>query len=147
MISPFLTQRTKSKFVFAGPTKTAETLLRYIAPEQVPIQYGGLSRQGEQEFSTLDAATEETIKSSSKQTIELTISEACTLVWGVRVIGWEVSYGAEFVPSAEEIEEDWGDDEQVLSCSFKIGEPGKVVLTFDNQTSKKKKLLYRSKNN
>lgn len=28
MISPFLTQRTKSKFVFAGPTKTAETLFK-----------------------------------------------------------------------------------------------------------------------
>lgn len=28
MISPFLTQRTKSKFVFAGPSKSAETLFR-----------------------------------------------------------------------------------------------------------------------
>ncbi|KAL8467327.1 hypothetical protein ACS0TY_036157 [Phlomoides rotata] len=155
MISPFLTQRTKSKFVFAGPTKTAETLFRYIAPEQVPVQYGGLSRQGEQEFSTLDAATEETIKPSSKHTIELPISEAGTLVWEVRVVGWEVSYGAEFVPSAEggytwivqKSRKIGATDEQVLSCSFKIGEPGKVVLTFDNQTSKKKKLLYRSKNN
>ncbi|XWS15377.1 hypothetical protein CRYUN_Cryun35bG0091300 [Craigia yunnanensis] len=30
MISPFLTQRTKSKFVFAGPSKSAETLFRYV---------------------------------------------------------------------------------------------------------------------
>lgn len=30
MISPFLTQRTKSKFVFAGPTKTAETLFKLV---------------------------------------------------------------------------------------------------------------------
>lgn len=30
MISPFLTHRTKSKFVFAGPSKSADTLLRYI---------------------------------------------------------------------------------------------------------------------
>lgn len=28
MISPFLTQRTKSKFVFAGPSKSAETLFK-----------------------------------------------------------------------------------------------------------------------
>lgn len=106
MISPFLTQRTKSKFVFAGPTKTAETLfklvvstrfsqefywyrvpfsiihaigvslrVRYIAPEQVPVQYGGLSKAGEQEFTTADAATEETIKPTSKHTIELPIAE------------------------------------------------------------------------
>lgn len=30
MISPFLTQRTKSKFVFAGPSKSAETLFKYV---------------------------------------------------------------------------------------------------------------------
>lgn len=28
MISPFMTQRTKSKFVFAGPSKSAETLFK-----------------------------------------------------------------------------------------------------------------------
>ncbi|KAI3460690.1 hypothetical protein Pfo_017353 [Paulownia fortunei] len=153
MISPFLTQRTKSKFVFAGPTRTAETLFKYIAPEQVPVQYGGLSKEGEQEFTTADAATEEIIKPTSKHTIELPITEAGTLVWEVRVVGWDVSYGAEFVPSAEggytwivqKSRKIGPADEQALSCSFKIGEPGKVVLTFDNQTSKKKKLLYRSK--
>jgi hypothetical protein len=31
MMSPFLTQRTKSKFVFATPAKSAETLLRFGA--------------------------------------------------------------------------------------------------------------------
>ncbi|KZV37313.1 patellin-3-like [Dorcoceras hygrometricum] len=153
MISPFLTQRTKSKFVFAGPTKTTETLFKYIAPEQVPIQYGGLSKEGDQEFTTADPATEEIIKPSSKHTVELPISEASTLVWEVRVVGWDVSYGAEFVPSAEggytwivqKPRKIASTDEQAIFCSFKIGEPGKVVLTFDNQTSKKKKLLYRSK--
>ncbi|KAH6789026.1 Sec14p-like phosphatidylinositol transfer family protein [Perilla frutescens var. frutescens] len=153
MISPFLTQRTKSKFVFAGPTKTAETLFKYIAPEQVPVQYGGLSKAGEQEFTTADAAIEEIIKPTSKQTIELPIAEGGTLVWEVRMVGWEVSYGAEFVPSAEggytwivqKTRKIGAADEQVLSCSFKIGEPGKLVLSFDNQTSKKKKLLFRSK--
>ncbi|GFP81269.1 patellin-3 [Phtheirospermum japonicum] len=153
MISPFLTQRTKSKFVFAGPTRTAETLFKYIAPEQVPVQYGGLSKEGEHDFTTADAAIEEIIKPTSKHTIELPITEAGTLVWEVRVVGWEVSYGAEFVPSAEggytwivqKTRKIGAADEQALSCSFKIGEAGKVVLTFDNQTSKKKKLLYRSK--
>lgn len=75
------------------------------------------------------------------------------MAWEVRVVGWDVSYGAEFVPSAEggytwivQKSRKIGQvDEDVLSGSFKIGEPGKVVLTFDNQTSKKKKLLFRSK--
>ncbi|KAL2538975.1 patellin-3-like [Forsythia ovata] len=153
MISPFFTARTKSKFVFAGPTKTAETLFKYIAPEQVPVQYGGLSRDGEQEFTIADPATEGTIKPAAKYTVELPITEACTLVWEVRVVGWDVSYGAEFVPISEggytwiiqKSRKIGPADEPIISCSFKIGEPGKVVLTFNNQTSKRKKLLYRSK--
>ncbi|XWS23411.1 hypothetical protein CRYUN_Cryun28dG0011900 [Craigia yunnanensis] len=153
MISPFLTQRTKSKFVFAGPSKSAETLFRYIAPEQVPVQYGGLSREGEQEFTVADAVTEFTIKPATKHTVELPITEKCHLVWELRVVGWDVSYGAEFVPSAEDgytvivskTRKVAPADEAVISDSFKTGELGKVVLTIDNQTSKKKKFLYRYK--
>ncbi|XP_022885645.1 patellin-3-like [Olea europaea var. sylvestris] len=153
MISPFFTERTKSKFVFAGPTKTAETLFKYIAPEQVPVQYGGLSREGEREFTTADPATEEFIKPACKHTIELPIPEACQLAWEVRVVGWDISYGAEFVPSAEggytwivqKSRKIGHSDEPIICCSFKSGEPGKIVLTLDNQTSKKKKLIYRSK--
>ncbi|XP_038709607.1 patellin-3-like isoform X1 [Tripterygium wilfordii] len=153
MISPFLTQRTKSKFVFAGPSKSTETLFKYIAPEQVPVQYGGLSRDGEQEFSTSDPVTEVTIKPTSKHAVELAFTEASHLAWELRVVGWDVSYGAEFVPSAEDgytvivskTRKVTPSDEPVISDSFKTGDPGKVVITIDNQTSKKKKLLYRSK--
>ncbi|TKY68055.1 Patellin-3 protein [Spatholobus suberectus] len=154
MISPFLTQRTKSKFVFAGPSKSAETLFKYIAPELVPVQYGGLSREGEQEFTTADpVVTEVTIKPATKHAVEFPVSEKSHLVWEIRVVGWDVSYGAEFVPSAEDgytvivqkSRKIAPANETVISNGFKIGEPGKVVLTIDNQTSKKKKLLYRSK--
>ncbi|GER37845.1 Sec14p-like phosphatidylinositol transfer family protein [Striga asiatica] len=154
MISPFLTQRTKSKFIFAGSTRTTETLFKYIAPEQVPVQYGGLSKDGDQVFTTADPAKEEIIKPTYKHTIEFPVTEAGMLLWEVRVIGWEVSYGAEFVPSAEggytwiiqKARKIGPSDEQVISCSFKNSEAGKVVLTFDNKTSKKKHLIYRSKN-
>ncbi|KAL5073459.1 hypothetical protein RYX36_012443 [Vicia faba] len=153
MISPFLTQRTKSKFVFAGSSKSADTLFKYIAPQQVPVQYGGLSREGEQEFTTADPATEVIIKPATKHAVEFPISEKSTLVWEIRVVDWNVSYGAEFVPSAEDgytviVQKNRKispADETVINNTFKIGEPGKVVLTIDNQTSKKKKLLYRSK--
>ncbi|CAM8945994.1 unnamed protein product [Rhodiola kirilowii] len=154
MISPFLTQRTKSKFVFAGPSRTADTLFKYIAPEQVPIQYGGLS--GDQEaFTTADAVTEVVIKPTSKHTIEIPFTEAGSLVWELRVVGWEVIYGAEFVPAAadsytvivQKTRKILPTDEPVISNTFKVGEPGKVILTVDNQTSKKKKLVYRSKTN
>ncbi|KAJ1703248.1 hypothetical protein LUZ63_003027 [Rhynchospora breviuscula] len=153
MMSPFLTQRTKSKFVFAGPSKSAETLFRYIAPEQVPVQFGGLYRESESDFTISDAVTEVTIKPSSKHTVDLPLSENSLLVWELRVLGAEVSYGAEFVPEAEggytvivqKTRKLTLADEPVIKGSYKTSETGKVVLTIDNTTSKKKKLLYRTK--
>ncbi|XP_014510170.1 patellin-3 [Vigna radiata var. radiata] len=151
MISPFLTHRTKSKFVFAGPSKSTETLLRYIAPEQLPVKYGGLSKDGE--FANTDAVTEITVRPAAKHTVEFSVTESCLLSWELRVIGWEVSYGAEFVPDSEgsytvivqKTRKVGSSEEPVLCNSFKVGEPGKVVLTIDNTSSKKKKLLYRLK--
>ncbi|KVH99423.1 hypothetical protein Ccrd_022342 [Cynara cardunculus var. scolymus] len=138
MINPFFTQRTKSKFVFAGPSKTTETLFK----------------EGEQEFTTTDSITEEIIKPSSQHTIELPAPETCTLTWEARVVGCEVSYGAEFVPNAEDgytiiVQKSrkitGNGAESVINGRFKCGEAGKVVLTFYNQSSKKKKVLYRLK--
>ena len=46
---------------------------RYIAPEEVPVQYGGLGRDGE--FTVADSATDVTIKPASKHTVVFPISE------------------------------------------------------------------------
>ncbi|KAL6840147.1 hypothetical protein ACP4OV_029957 [Aristida adscensionis] len=153
MMSPFLTQRTKSKFVFASPAKSAETLFRYIAPEQVPVQFGGLFKEDDPEFTASDAVTELTLKASSKETIEIPATENSTIVWELRVLGWEVSYGAEFTPDTEggytvivqKTRKVPANEEPIMKGSFKVGEPGKLVLTINNPASKKKKLLYRSK--
>ncbi|RZC73443.1 hypothetical protein C5167_048923 [Papaver somniferum] len=153
MISPFLTQRTKSKFVFAGPSKSPETLFKYISPEQVPVQYGGLNKEGDKEFSSTDLVEEIIVKPTTKQTIEFPITENCVVVWEVRVVGWEVSYCAEFVPDDEagytiivqKTSKISSSDEPVICNNFKVGEPGKIVLTIENSSSKKKKVLYRSK--
>lgn len=51
--------------------------IRYVVPEQVPVQYGGLSREGEQEFTIDDPATEDTVKPTSKHTIEFPVTEVC----------------------------------------------------------------------
>ena len=52
-------------------------IYRYIAPEQVPIQYGGLNRGGDQEleFTTADPVTEVTIKPTTKHAVEFPASE------------------------------------------------------------------------
>jgi len=64
-----------------------------------------------------------------------------------------VSYGAQFEPSNEasytvivsKNRKVGLTDEPVITDSFKASEAGKVVITIDNQTFKKKKVLYRSK--
>lgn len=50
-------------------------VIRYISPEQLPVQFGGLSKVGEQEFSTGELATEEVINPSSKHIIELPVTD------------------------------------------------------------------------
>ncbi|GMH21787.1 hypothetical protein Nepgr_023629 [Nepenthes gracilis] len=145
------TPRSKSKFVFAGSSKTAETLFKYIGPEHVPVQYGGHSRAGELEFTSDDPVTEANIKPNAKHTVELSFAEPCFLVWELRVVGWDVNYEAQFVPTegytvlVSKPRKMTLSDDPIISDSFKIGEPGKVILSIDNQASKKKKLLYRSK--
>ncbi|TYG46548.1 hypothetical protein ES288_D11G264700v1 [Gossypium darwinii] len=147
MINPFLTQRTKSKFVFAGPSKSADTLFRYITAEQVPVKYGGLSKGSE--FATTEIVTEITVKPAAKHTVEFPVTEACLVRWEVRVIGWGVNYGADFVPSGENSyaviiqkarKVAASTEEPVVCDNFKVGEAGKVVLTIHNPSSKKKKL-------
>ncbi|KAH9618131.1 hypothetical protein KSS87_005798 [Heliosperma pusillum] len=147
------TPRSKSKFVFASPSKTPETLFKYIAPEHVPVQYGGHSKTGETEFTHADPITEVTIKPNSTHPIEFAYSEATEVVWELRVIGWDVNYGVEFIPTKEgaytlnisKPKKVASTEEPVIIDTFKVTEAGKVVITIDNQSSKKKKLLYRSK--
>ncbi|XP_071711002.1 patellin-3-like [Rutidosis leptorrhynchoides] len=156
MMSPFMTQRTKSKFVFASPARTAETLFKYVSPEHVPIQYGGLSVDYcdcNPEFTIDDPAAVVIVKPNTKQTVEIVVHEKCMFVWELRVVGWEVSYSAEYVPNNEsnysiniqKPKKVSPTDEPVISHSFKIKELGKLLLTIDNPTSKKKTLLYRFK--
>lgn len=72
---PFFTKRTKSKFFFAGPSKTVETLFRFIAPELVLVQYGDLCHEGEQECIATDSVIEEIIKPATTYYIELSVTE------------------------------------------------------------------------
>lgn len=57
----------------------ASFLFRYIAPEQVPIQYGGLSNPNETDFSPADPVSDITIKTASKYIVELPASEVNSL--------------------------------------------------------------------
>lgn len=77
--------------------------------------------------------------------------QKCVIVWELRVVGWEVSYSAEFAPNTEggyaiiiqKPVKMAPSDEPVVHNSFKVAELGKILLTINNPTSKRKKLLYR----
>ncbi|CAI9777379.1 unnamed protein product [Fraxinus pennsylvanica] len=102
MFSPFLTRRTKSKFVISKEGNVAETLYKFIWPEDVPVQYGGLSRPSNVLNGSPKSAFEFTVKGGEKVNIQIEDIEAgATISWDIVVGGWELEYSAEFVPIAE----------------------------------------------
>ncbi|KAL5998684.1 hypothetical protein ACLOJK_009628 [Asimina triloba] len=72
-----------------------------------------------------------------------------TVVWDIVVVGWEVSYKEEFVPdddgSYTVLIRKQNKMEESVRSSFYISEPGRVVLTLENRTHKRKRVLYRFK--
>ncbi|ONK61895.1 uncharacterized protein A4U43_C08F34680 [Asparagus officinalis] len=151
LFSRNLSQRTKSRFIFAKPSKVTETLLKFISPENIPIQYGGLQRDDEDEFLENDGkASEMSIKGGASSTVVIPVTApGVTVVWDIAIVGWGVNYQEEFIPDDEGsykvlIRKEKKLDEPVRN-SYYISEPGKVVLTVANRSAKKKKILYRSK--
>lgn len=149
MISPFLTERTKSKFVIAREGNVAETLYKFIRPELVPVQYGGLSHAGDLENGPPKPASEFTIKGGEKVFLEIDGIEAgATITWDLVVGGWDLEYGAEYVPAAEDsytlcVEKTRkvpASADEPVHNAFTAREHGKMVLSIDNSGSRKRKV-------
>ncbi|KAL0347525.1 UNVERIFIED_CONTAM: Patellin-6 [Sesamum calycinum] len=178
VFSPFLTQRTKSKFVISKEGNAAETLYKWpavtsllfvclicklqmidlldgvrssdqiIRPEDIPIQYGGLSRPNDKLNGPPKPASEFTVKGGEKVNIQIEGIEAgATITWDIVVGGWELEYSAEYVPNAEgsytvavEKQRRVAADEEAIHNSYIAGEAGKLVLSVDNTASRKRKV-------
>jgi len=148
MFSPFLTQRTKSKFVISKEGNAAETLYKYIRPEDIPVQYGGLSRPSDLQNGPPKPASEFTVKGGEKVNIQIEgIEGGATITWDIVVGGWDLDYSAEFVPIAEgsytiavERQRKIASTEEAIHNSFTAKEAGKMVLSVDNTASRKKKV-------
>uniref|UniRef100_A0A2N9G9E4 CRAL-TRIO domain-containing protein n=1 Tax=Fagus sylvatica TaxID=28930 RepID=A0A2N9G9E4_FAGSY len=148
MFSPFLTQRTKSKFVISKEGNVAETLYKFIRPEDVPVQYGGLSRLSDLQNGPPKPASEFTVKGGEKVNIQIEGIEAgATITWDIVVGGWDLEYSAEFVPGAEgsytiavEKPRKIAANEEAIHNSFTPREAGKMVLSVDNTASRRKKV-------
>ncbi|EXB99397.1 hypothetical protein L484_016373 [Morus notabilis] len=148
VFSPFLTQRTKSKFVISKEGNVAETLYKFIRPEDVPVQYGGLSRPSDLQNGPPKPASEFTVKGGEKVNIQIEGIEAgATITWDIVVGGWDLEYSAEFVPIAEgsytiavEKPRKMNPSEEAIHNSFTSREAGKMVLSVDNTASRRKKV-------
>lgn len=149
----FMTARSKSKVVIVRPEKVTDTLYKYIRPENLPVRYGGLGRPNDTDFEGVERPVEEvTLKVGEKQTFELPEQEVgSTVVWDVVVVGWDVVYGEEFVPGGEgkytviiRKAKKVTATEEPLRNSFKATtDSGKVVITIENTSRKKKLVVYR----
>lgn len=74
------------------------------------------------------------------------------LVWDLTVVCWEVNYKEEFVPSDEgsytiivQKGKKMSGSEEPVRNTFRNSEPGKIVLTVENFSNKRKRVLYRFK--
>ncbi|KAM1153193.1 hypothetical protein FF1_035679 [Malus domestica] len=148
--SRLLSQRTKKKFVFARPSNVTKTLLKFVEPEELPSQYGGLKREKDGDFTPEDKASRLKVKPSTNACIEIPVAEGgLTMVWDLTVVGWDVYYKEEFVPDDEGSYKILLQERkrlgQSVRNSFYISEPGKMVITIENWTFKNKRVLYRSK--
>ncbi|KAI3441428.1 uncharacterized protein J3R85_002338 [Psidium guajava] len=148
VFSPFLTHRTKSKFVISKEGNVAETLYKFIRPEDVPVQYGGLSRPSDLENGPPKPASEFTVKGGEKVNIQVEGIEAnATITWDIVVGGWDLEYSAEFVPNAEgsytiavEKPRKMSPSEEAVHNAYTARDAGKMVISVDNTASRRKKV-------
>ncbi|KAL9251812.1 Patellin-4-like protein [Drosera capensis] len=137
--------RTRKKFIFARPYRVTETLLKYISPENIPVQYGGLKRADDEEFTPEDKVLEFVVKGAASACIEIPIPEAqVTIVWDLMVVGCEVSYQEEFIPDDEGSYRVLLQTETKIAGSsrnsFYLHETGKILISLKNGSYHKKRM-------
>ncbi|GAB2298347.1 hypothetical protein Dimus_032415 [Dionaea muscipula] len=142
--------RTRRKFIFARPYRVTETLLKYISPENIPVEYGGLKRDTNEEFTPEDKVLEFTVKGGANACIEIPVLEAqVTIVWDLMVVGCEISYKEEFVPDDEGSYRVLLQKEKKITGSsrnsFYLHETGKIVISLRNGSYHKKSVFCRYK--
>lgn len=144
-----ITQKSRNKFIFVKPSKVTETLLEYATPENIPVQYGGLRREIDTEFSTEDKVLEVNIRANSTDQIQIPINEGgVTVTWDVTVVGYNVLYKEEFIPDDDCSYIILLQEKKLVENTrntFHIREPGKIVMTIANGSFSRKKAFYRFK--
>ncbi|KAL0419761.1 UNVERIFIED_CONTAM: Patellin-4 [Sesamum radiatum] len=142
-----ITQKSRNKFIFVKSSKVTETLLKYATAENLLVEYGGLKRENDNEFSTDDKVLEVNIRPGTTELIQIPANEVeVTVTWDMTVVGYEVGYKEEFVPDDDCSYIVLIQEKKMLESvrnSFHIREPGKIVITIVNGAYTKKKAFYR----
>lgn len=150
LLSRFMNQRSKKKFILVRPQTVTKTFLKFINPEYLPAEYGGLRREKDPYFSPADKAQEHKIKGNTVCTVEFPVREpGVTITWEVTVVGWDVNYKEEFIPDDEGsyniLLQNQNRVGESTRNSFYINEPGKILVTVENGNFKTRRMFYRYK--
>ncbi|MBA0822450.1 hypothetical protein Goarm_019253 [Gossypium armourianum] len=151
--SRLITHKPSNKIIFARPGKVTETLLRFISPENLLVEYGGLKRINDNEFSSEHKVFELNLKAHASTHIEIPAPEVgVTIVWDVTVVEWDVTYKEEFIPEDEgsyqvllQDKEKKGGERPCVRNSYYINEGGVISIFIHNHINKCKKVFYRYK--
>lgn len=145
-------QRNREKVVFLRSPKVTKNLLKSITPDNLIARYGGLKRENDDiEFSSDDKVLELNVRANTVEHIQIPANEVdMTITWDVTVVGSDVTYKEEFVPSDDCSYKVLLKKEERLRKnstrnSFYIREPGDIVITIGNWSFKQRKVFYRSK--
>ncbi|EPS68855.1 hypothetical protein M569_05915, partial [Genlisea aurea] len=100
-LDAFIRKRSKNRIIFVKPSSVTQALLKFATIENIPVQYGGLKRDNDEEaeFTADDKVLEMDVKPFSTEYIRIPINETgVTVTWDLTVVGCEVTYREEFVP-------------------------------------------------
>ncbi|RID64276.1 hypothetical protein BRARA_E03222 [Brassica rapa] len=144
--------RSKSEVVMAQTSKSLKTLIKYVRPNEIPIKFGGLSVEAEDIYQSW--------KEEDTKTFSVFVFQKCEILLTFRSTRNCLVYNSAFIPgtfrtvvgqtsftqASDKLEftdiaglEIEGD---LRRHSFKVTEPGKLVVAGDNPTSSKAMLLY-----
>ncbi|KAG6400894.1 hypothetical protein SASPL_137739 [Salvia splendens] len=68
-----VTKRSKNKFIFVKQSRVTETLVNYASIENILVQYGGLRRENDTEFTTEDKVLEAYIRANGTELIQIPV--------------------------------------------------------------------------
>ncbi|KAL0744202.1 hypothetical protein Bca4012_085715 [Brassica carinata] len=143
--------RSKRDVVMAQTSKSLKTLIKYVKPNEIPAEFGGLSVYVE-DMAFEDIGSAISIKAGKRKTVEIQCPNKCEILLKLRStesLRYESAFipgtfrtvvgQTSFTPSGNPVFTDMKVmtmERGILRHNFKVTEPGKFVMAGNNPTSK-----------